>query len=124
MWKTMAPIAWLLILLLLSLTRESMRKVIDNAWTLEKTFDLDQEFTHAFLDCEGLDTLASITLNGTVVGSTDNQFRHYQLDITKVLVKKSNILRITFDNAVRISKDRADAYPYYVCPEQQKGMFR
>ncbi|KAK5809879.1 glycoside hydrolase superfamily [Linnemannia elongata] len=94
--------------------KESMRKVIDNAWTLEKTFDLDQEFTHAFLDCEGLDTLASITLNGTVVGSTDNQFRHYQLDITKVLVKKSNILRITFDNAVRISKDRADAYPYYV----------
>ncbi|KAG0077007.1 hypothetical protein BGZ90_007874 [Linnemannia elongata] len=94
--------------------KESMRKVIDNAWTLEKTFDLDQEFTHAFLDCEGLDTLASITLNGTVVGLTDNQFRHYQLDITKALVKKSNILRITFDNAVRISKDRADAYPYYV----------
>lgn len=100
-----------------------MRKIIDNAWTLEKTFDLDQEFTHALLNCEGLDTLASITLNGTAIGSSDNQFRHYQFDITKALVRKSNVLRITFDNAVRISKDRADAYPYYVCTVRQKRAF-
>ncbi|KAF9135047.1 hypothetical protein BGW39_004923 [Mortierella sp. 14UC] len=94
--------------------KESMRKIIDNAWTLEKTFDLDTTFTHAILDCEGLDTLATITLNGTTIGSTDNQFRHYRLDITKALQKKSNVLRITFDNAVRLSKEKADAYPYYV----------
>ncbi|KAG9067507.1 hypothetical protein KI688_012290 [Linnemannia hyalina] len=94
--------------------KEYMREIIDNAWTLEKAFDMDQEFTHAFLDCEGLDTLASITLNGTAIGSTDNQFRHYQFDISKALVRKSNILRITFDNAVRVSKGRAEAYPYYV----------
>ncbi|KAF9156128.1 hypothetical protein BG015_007170 [Linnemannia schmuckeri] len=94
--------------------KESMRKIIDNAWTLERTFDLDQNFTYAILDCEGLDTLASIVLNGAVIGSTDNQFRHHHLDITKALVAKSNVLRITFYNAVRISKDKADAYPYYV----------
>lgn len=75
---------------------------------------MDQDFTHAILDCEGLDTLTSITLNGTVIGSTDNQFRNYHLDITKALVAKSNVLRIIFDNAVRTSKDKADAYPYYV----------
>ncbi|KAG0276044.1 hypothetical protein BGZ95_008085 [Linnemannia exigua] len=96
--------------------KESMRKIIDNAWTLERTFDLreDMKFTHAVLDCEGLDTLASITLNGIIIGSTDNQFRHYHLDITKALQTKSNVLRITFDNAVRLSKEKADAYPYYV----------
>ncbi|KAG0299747.1 hypothetical protein BGZ97_003572, partial [Linnemannia gamsii] len=94
--------------------KESMRKIIYNTWTLERTFDMDQEFTHAILDCEGLDTLTSINLNGTVIGSTDNQFRNYHFDITKALIAKSNVLRITFDNAVRISKDKADAYPYYV----------
>jgi beta-mannosidase len=94
-----------------------MRKIIDNAWTLEKTFDLseDTNFTHAILDCEGLDTFASITLNGSTIAITDNQFRHYHFDVTKALQKGSNVLRITFDNAVRLSKERADAYPYYVC---------
>ncbi|KAG0296205.1 hypothetical protein BGZ96_010000 [Linnemannia gamsii] len=94
--------------------KESMRKIIYNTWTLERIFDMDQDFIHAILDCEGLDTITSITLNETVIGSTDNQFRNYHLDITKALLAKSNVLRITFDNAVRTSKDKADAYPYYV----------
>ncbi|KAF9906249.1 hypothetical protein EC991_000812 [Linnemannia zychae] len=96
--------------------KESMRKIIDNAWTLEKTFDLDihTHFTHAILNCEGLDTFTSITLNGTIIGTTNNQFRLYHLDITKALQTRSNVLRITFDNAVRLSKEKAGAYPYYV----------
>ncbi|KAF9088765.1 hypothetical protein BGX29_000111 [Mortierella sp. GBA35] len=96
--------------------KESMRKIIESTWTLEKTFDLgeDAKFTYAILDCEGLDTLVSITLNGVAIGSTDNQFRHYHLDMTKALQPKSNTLRIRFDNAVRLAKEKAEAYSYYV----------
>ncbi|KAF9923389.1 hypothetical protein FBU30_006545 [Linnemannia zychae] len=96
--------------------KDSIRQIIDDTWTLEKTFDLgeDIKFVRAVLDCEGLDTCASLILNGINIGSTDNQFRHYYLDITNSLQAKSNVLRITFANAVRISKERAKAYPYYV----------
>ena len=101
--------------------RESMRNIIDSTWTLEKTFDLgeDTTFTHAIIDCAGLDTLASITLNEVAIGSTDNQFRHYHLDITKALQPKNNTLRITFDSAVWLAKEKAEAYPYYVRPLYQ-----
>lgn len=51
------------------------------------------------LVCEGLDTLATLTLNGTPLGRTANQHRSYRFDITGALVAGDNLLTITFDAA-------------------------
>lgn len=49
---------------------------------------------------EGLDTFASINLNGVCLGTTENMFRRYEYDVTGLLRLDGNILRIVFDSPV------------------------
>lgn len=85
-------------------------------WLYEKEFQLEENspYSVAILDCEGLDTLATVSLNGKEVGKTINQFRHYLLDVKDVLQSGTNTLHIQFDPAIENAQKVADAYPYYV----------
>ncbi len=62
-------------------------------WRLGQTYDFDAEdwwFRTSFsspgipchLRCDGLATLAEIWLNGKLLHTTDNMFRHYRVDLT------------------------------------------
>ena len=56
-----------------------------------------------FLVCDGLDTLATVTLNGHELGRTDNMFRQYRWDV-KSFVRAhdtANELHIIFRSPVR-----------------------
>lgn len=50
------------------------------------------------LDCQGLDTFATLWLNGVLLGRSDNMFRGLRFDIG-ALVKSENTLLIRFDPA-------------------------
>ncbi|KAG0349404.1 hypothetical protein BG004_006433 [Podila humilis] len=90
--------------------------IIHDTWILERIFHVtdDMDIQIALLDCEGLDTFATLFVNDKQVTQTENQFRRYQLDITNVLIPGQNKLRIQFDDATRIAKEKAESYPYYV----------
>lgn len=45
------------------------------------------------LDCEGIDTVSNMFINGQLVGSTDNMFRRYRFDIGSNLKPGENELR-------------------------------
>ncbi|KAI8362914.1 glycoside hydrolase superfamily [Mortierella sp. GBAus27b] len=96
--------------------KNSMRKFIEDTWVFEKEliFQDKLEYTTAMLVCEGLDTIAKVTLNGIQIGSTDNQFRRYLFDVSSVLKSGVNTLRIEFEDAVKFAMTKAKAYPYYV----------
>jgi len=67
-------------------------------WEYQTTFNLDEETlkkSNIELTFEGLDTYASIYLNDSLLGKTDNAFRTWKFDI-KNLVKANNSLRIKF----------------------------
>ena len=49
-----------------------------------------------FLVCDGLDTLAELSLNGQVLGQTENMFRQYRWDVTALLHAGDNELSILF----------------------------
>ena len=49
-----------------------------------------------FLVCDGLDTLAEVSLNGKLLGKTDNMYRQWKWDVTGALKKDSNELIIVF----------------------------
>ena len=93
-----------------------MRKIIATTWVLTKEFFIgeDAPFTAAFLDCEGLDTIASITLNGCEIGKSENQFLRHLFDAKTALRVGQNTLQIRFKDAVHFAKERAGIYPYYV----------
>jgi beta-mannosidase len=76
---------------------------------------LDEE--RVFLVCDGLDTLADVTLNGHPVGHTENMFRRYRWDVTSLLVEGENELRVTFSAPVPFIRARQAEQPL-VSPSQ------
>jgi beta-mannosidase len=56
---------------------------------------------HIWLVCDGLDTLATVSLNGRELGRAANMFRQYRWDVKSLLRAESNELRIDFESVVR-----------------------
>ncbi len=72
-------------------------------WVYRTEFELAADFlTHQqqILRCNSLDTLATITLNGTQIGTTNNQFRAWEFDVAEQLRPGKNSLEIRFDSAL------------------------
>lgn len=82
-------------------------------WIYKTTFDVKQ----ALFDSEnirlrfgGLDTYASVKLNGETILEADNMFREWQVDCKKILKEKNNSLEIKFISALNKYKtDSANA---------------
>ncbi|MDG4767302.1 glycoside hydrolase family 2 protein [Solwaraspora sp. WMMD406] len=88
-------------------------------WVYETTFDwVDLGDPRVDLVCAGLDTIATITLNGVELGRTANMHRGYRFDARPALRPGPNTLRVRFDSAYRHAEqlrdqlgDRPNAYP-------------
>ncbi|WP_033343942.1 glycoside hydrolase family 2 protein [Catenuloplanes japonicus] len=89
-------------------------------WVYETTFDWTPsgDGPRTDLVCEGLDTIATITLNDAEIGRTANMHRGYRFDVREVLREGANTLRVTFDSAKNHAErerdrlgDRPNAYP-------------
>ncbi|GIH06260.1 beta-mannosidase [Rhizocola hellebori] len=66
-------------------------------WTYRTTFEWhDDGSDFVDLECDGLDTLASIELNGVGVGQTANMHRRYRFAVKELLQVGTNELSITF----------------------------
>jgi len=86
-------------------------------WTYETTFQwTDTGAERVDLVCDGLDTVATLTVNGTEVGRTANMHRGYRFPVA--LHDGENHLRIAFESPYRYAErwrdelgDRPNAYP-------------
>ena len=63
---------------------------------------------HIVLVCEGLDTLAEISINGTFLAKTDNMHRTWKFQAKKLLHPGKNEIQIVFRSVLRFIED----YPY------------
>jgi beta-mannosidase len=87
--------------------------VAEKAWFFEREFRVPDDLLskqHVELVCHGLDTLATIELNGHSLGSTDNMFRVWSFDIKPQLRTGTNHLRIRFDPLSAYVKKQREAY--------------
>lgn len=78
--------------------------VAEADWEYRKQFDVAPELLrqpHIWLVCDGLDTLATVSLNGRELGRAMNMFRQYRWDVKDLLVAQSNELRINFASSVK-----------------------
>ena len=69
-------------------------------WTYSRTFTVPATFAahrHIVLRCEGLDTLAHISVNGKLVSDTDNMFRTWEFDVRPLVHAGVNSIQVTFD---------------------------
>ncbi|CAK5091888.1 unnamed protein product [Meloidogyne enterolobii] len=82
-------------------------------WIYERTILLPQEVYKAnnvLLKIHGLNGFSSIYFNDYHVANLDNQFLSYSINLTSLLVRGMNFLRISFKSNVKEAKMRSDVY--------------
>ncbi len=89
-------------------------------WVAECDWDYEYSFIPSaeiyampqlYLVCDGIDTLASVKLNGIELGRTNNMFRQYRWDIKSIIKSGENILDISFDSPVRYCAEKQAEHP-------------
>ncbi len=78
--------------------------VAESDWEYRRSFTVPPELLcqpHIWLVCDGLDTLATVSLNGRELGRSANMFRQYCWDVKPLLRAEGNDLRIDFESVVR-----------------------
>uniref|UniRef100_A0A942T1M6 beta-mannosidase n=1 Tax=Neobacillus citreus TaxID=2833578 RepID=A0A942T1M6_9BACI len=90
----------------------------DTVWRYRRTFEWAGTSTHTRHDlvAEGLDTLATVEVNGVVVATTANQHRSYRFPVGHLLRPGTNEVVVTFDApvpaAVRLSEQHGGELPH------------
>ncbi|HEV2294959.1 MAG TPA: hypothetical protein VGR35_13985 [Tepidisphaeraceae bacterium] len=96
----------------------SVRWIGHTDWEYRTTFDADEKlFDHERIDlvCDGLDTVATIVLNGQEVARTQNMHRRYRFDVRSLLRRGPNELVITFGSPVKYAdamREKLKPRPY------------
>ncbi|MBF8192876.1 glycoside hydrolase family 2 protein [Nonomuraea sp. K274] len=79
-------------------------------WTYRTTFTWSpDEHERTDLVCEGLDTVATLTLNGVRIGETANQHRSYRFPVRHLLRDGDNELTVHFGSAYAYAEERRAA---------------
>ncbi|MDA0632345.1 glycoside hydrolase family 2 protein [Nonomuraea sp. MCN248] len=80
------------------------------AWTYTTEFSWSpDEHERTDLVCDGLDTVAEITLNGVRVAATANQHRSYRFPVRHLLSEGANTLTVVFGSALEYAEERRAA---------------
>lgn len=72
-------------------------------WTFKRTFTVSAEMLskkRIILVSHGLDTVATVNVNGLLAGTGDNMFSRYVFDIKDILMEGENTIEVAFDSAV------------------------
>ena len=95
-------------------------------WEYETTFLLSEKEIsneNIELEFEGLDTYATVYLNGKIVLEANNMFRKWIISAKNHLKKGKNHLKIVFQSAVQKGKEEAEKLSYTL-PEKERVFVR
>ena len=95
-------------------------------WVYSRSFSVSVELLQhdcVSLRCEGLDTLATLTVNGVEIGRTDNMFRCWEFDVKAALHVGENELTVTFASTIPYLAEhvRQNAAPGFVGAHEVQG---
>ncbi|RUP49332.1 hypothetical protein BC936DRAFT_142764, partial [Jimgerdemannia flammicorona] len=91
--------------------------IFRDSWTYSREFEVDDKLFGSdkiLLVCHGLDTVADVSVNGTLVGRANNQFRRWVYDIKAAVRHGTNTIAVSFRNASDYGTELAAKYPYPV----------
>ena len=84
------------------------------AWTYRRTFTLDAavlENAHAVLQAEGLDTLATVRINGSELAKADNMHREWKWEAKPFLHAGTNEIEIRFESPLPYLQEKGKIHP-------------
>lgn len=88
--------------------------VTEADWIYKRTFDVPEAVLKndcVLLRCEGLDTVATIKINGNEAGQANNMFRLWEYDAKNALRPGENEIEITFESPLAYIKQQEDDAP-------------
>ncbi len=83
-------------------------KLMDNDFHYSRTFFVKEDLLECdalLLRCEGLDTIATVYLNGQVVGLAKNMHRVWEFDVKQVLLPGENTISVHFASPTKYIKE-------------------
>lgn len=87
--------------------RDNEKKLMwigETDWTYRRTFEVGPELLahdRVMLECDGLDTLATVSVNGAVVLRADNMYREWSVDVRDALRPGANTIEVVFASAIQ-----------------------
>ncbi|MHB9036113.1 MAG: beta-mannosidase [Armatimonadota bacterium] len=80
---------------------EDAQWIEDKQWWYKRAFDVDEDFLQkqTYLEFDGLDTFATVYLNGEEIGRTENMFVPHKFDVSGLIRLGRNIVAVHFDPA-------------------------
>ncbi|MBD3243604.1 MAG: glycoside hydrolase family 2 protein [Chitinivibrionales bacterium] len=97
-------------------------------WVYRRTFTVPRSMLSCdrlLLRCEGLDTLATVTINGAEVATTDNMFRIWELDVASAVQAGSNEIEVRFASTIPfLSSQPQTLYAPQAGPHEPLGQGR
>ena len=84
-------------------------KLMEHDFIYRHSFDVSETLLGCdalLLRCEGLDTLATVELNGAVVGRADNMHRTWEWDVSPLLRAGRNEISVTFASPTRYIREQ------------------
>ena len=94
---------------------KALQWIENETWEYETNFFIsNEEFKNQNIDLEfeGLDTYATVFLNGKVILDADNMFRKWTVEAKKQLKNGDNHLKIVFHSAVKKGQELAKKLTY------------
>ncbi len=83
--------------------------VAERNWIFRRDFRMDTAFLekeNVRLCCRGLDTFASVRLNGREIGRADNMHREWEFDVKEWLWAGENTIEVEFDSVWRYIRQK------------------
>ena len=99
-------------------------KIMDHDFLYSRSFEADEELLRCdavHLRCEGLDTLATVEINGREAGKADNMHRIWEFDVKALLQKGTNEIRVTLASPVRYIHEAYEKEPLEGSSDAMRG---
>lgn len=105
---------------------EGLQWISDVTWVYQREVTVTADMLahdRVLLRCHGLDTLATISINGTIVAQTENMYRRWEFDVKPLLTPGENTIAIQFDPATAyICQRQSERHlPCWAGPREIKG---
>lgn len=92
-----------------------LRWIENENWEYQSTWEVDKELLsndHIELSFQGLDTYTEISVNDSLILSTNNMFRTWAFEAKPLLKEGSNTISILFTSPLIKNKEKVENHPY------------
>lgn len=83
-------------------------------WEYSRAFEADERLLECdvvCLECDGLDTIADVTINGCALGRVDNMYIQHCFNVHDKLIPGTNTIKLTFHSPVNFVKPHIERDP-------------